>query len=130
MNHNYIKELRARTDYHIMVAILGDYDDKKDYMGAGDGLGNRLVPRTLWGIDCNVAAYIHDYRYFVGGNELDRRAADIEFYQNLLYFIEDHECHWPWGSQWLHNKLARRRAEKYYLAVKNFGEGSFNYHDN
>ena len=112
-----------------MVAILGEYDDSKDYMGPGDSWKTKLVPRTLWGIDCNIASYIHDYWYFVGGSEEDRLRADRQFLFDIIYFIEDHKCKWPWGTRWIHQKLARMRADKYYLAVKTFGgQGSFNYH--
>ena len=130
MTEDQIRVLKTRSDYHLMVAFLGEYDDKKDYMGAGDGWKNKLVPRTLYGIDCNIAAYKHDYRYWRGGGEKDRLYADRCFYFDLIDIIETHKCSWPWGTRWLHFKLARRRATKYYLAVKTFGgHGSFNYHE-
>lgn len=129
MKQHQIDSLKARPDYHLMVAVLGEYDDSKDYMGPGSNWKTKLVPRTLWGIDCNIASYIHDYKYFKGGSERDRLKADREFLYDLIGFIEDHKCNWLWGTRWIHMKLARSRADKYYLAVKTFGGlGSFNYH--
>lgn len=132
MTLEQIKVLRTRSDYHMMVAFLGEYDDSVDYMGPGDkdNWKRRLIPRTIYGIDCNIAAYKHDYKYYLGGTEKVRLAADRDFYFDLIEIIETHKCSWMWGTRWLHFKLARRRANKYYLAVKTFGgHGSFNYHD-
>lgn len=129
MRQDQIIKLKQHPEYHLMVACLGEYDDEVDYMGPNNSWKKYLIPRTLWGIDCNIASYIHDFRYFQGGDESDRLQADKEFLFDLIDFIEDHHCNWLWGTRWLHMKLARSRADKYYMAVKGQGHKEFNYHD-
>lgn len=124
-----LEKLKNDRQYHLMVAVMGEYDDSKDYMGPENDWKSKIIPRTLWGIDCNIAGYKHDFRYFVGGTEDDREKADKIFKDDLYKIINNHKCNWPWGTRWLHIKLARRRAVKYYLAVKLLGKGNFNYHD-
>lgn len=129
MREDQIIKLKQDPNYHMMVAVLGEYDDTVDYMGPNNSWKKYLIPRTLWGIDCNIASYRHDWLYFEGGNESDRLKADRLFLFDLISFIEDHHCSWPWGTRWLHRKLARSRADKYYMAVKSQGHKEFNYHD-
>ena len=88
-------------------------------IGASSGL-SRLVPDTIWWIDFRIAGDIHDYSYWLGGIDEDRRIADDVFYHNLLVIIEAH------GG--ILAPLRRWRACKYYLALRvggwaHFGDG-------
>ena len=72
----------------MMVAVLGEYDDTVDYMGPNNSWKKYLIPRTLWGIDCNIASYRHDWPFqdgarFHHGTAMarDRAFADIVFAQ-------------------------------------------------
>ena len=77
-----IEWLKSIDEYDDMVKVIGEYDDDYDYVGPEDWR-RKLVPRYIYGIDMNVCAYIHDYRYAVGGNELDRLQADCTFFANM-----------------------------------------------
>lgn len=67
-----------------------------------------------------LPADLHDYRYWVGGDEDDRKFADHEFFEFMLDVIE--EEHWFWLRP-----LAARRALKYYEAARLLGYRYFNY---
>ena len=67
-----------------------------------------------------LPADLHDYRYWVGGDEEDRRLADHEFFEFMLDIIEER----MW---WVLHPFARRRALKYYEAVRLLGYRYFNY---
>ena len=74
-----------------------------------------LVPDTIYGLDISAACNIHDWMYAEGETIEDKQLADRVFLNNLVRII-NHETRWAW-LRW----LRRRRALKYYLAVKNFG---------
>lgn len=67
-----------------------------------------------------MPADLHDYRYWMGGDEEDRKFADHEFFEFMLDIIEER----LWG---VIHPLARRRALKYYEAVRLVGYKFFNY---
>ncbi len=69
-----------------------------------------------------LPADLHDYRYWSGGTEADRLAADREFMEFMFDIIE--ERHWRWMRP-----LARRRALTYYDAVRAIGDKFFNYRE-
>ena len=71
------------------------------------GLG-WLVPDDIF----RDACIIHDIRYYVGGNEEDRYAADREFLRNML-----DEADKQWWRRWW-----RWRAHIYYNAVRTLGK--------
>ena len=54
-----------------------------EWMGFMAGIVSKLHPA------CVVAAHIHDLRYHIGGNEIDRLRADAEFLANCLILIYD-----------------------------------------
>lgn len=67
-----------------------------------------------------LPADLHDYRYFMGGTEEDRKFADHEFFEFMLDVIEER----LWRVV---HPLARRRALKYYEAVRLLGYKFFKY---
>ena len=87
--------------------------------GAGDGLGDRLVPDTMWGLSVQPACEIHDWMYAKGRSIEDKKQADGVFLDNLLRIID------AGTSSWVLRKLRRRRARTYYLSVKYFGGPAF-----
>lgn len=88
-------------------------------IGAATGL-SKYVPNTIWGLDVSYIGDIHDYSYWRGGTPKDRETADAVFYHNLLVVIE--------ARGGILAPLRRRRAGKYYLALRvggwaHFGDG-------
>lgn len=78
-----------------------------------------FVPDTIWGIPIGEACAIHDFMYHVGMSDEDKQEADRVFLNNLLRLIAKRK---PW---YIPAILPRRRARKYYLAVKYFGGPAF-----
>lgn len=87
--------------------------------GAGPRGFGYLVPDTIWGLSVTAAADIHDWMYYVGTVENDKKRADKIFLNNMVRIIEDK----TWFN-WL-RKLRCHRAEIYYKAVVKFGGPAF-----
>lgn len=86
--------------------------------GAGSGWKSKLpVPNTLYGLDVTECCNIHDWMYYFGISEYGKQLADDVFLVNMYRMIKD-------GNWWL-RFLRRRRAKKYYLAVKYFGKKAY-----
>ena len=113
--------LHSRPYYLDMVDAIGDYDEKRDYVGAEGDWKSRFIPRTIWGIDINVCAYIHDYWYGKdsGGSEQRRFEIDAMFLADMMQVIEMSGA-WRWRRD-----LARSRACKYFSAVRENGQEAF-----
>ena len=121
-----IEWLKSLPEYQEMVDALGEYDDSVDYVGAEGDWKSKFIPRTLWCIDINVCAYIHDFWYYMGGTATDRFKADAIFLGDMLRWIEKTPDRWyMYGVNWGRRGLARRRALKYFEAVRSCGEASF-----
>lgn len=120
-------ELIKLPEYPLMCAALGPYNPLVDYVGPSGNWKNKIVPRTLWGIDINICAYIHDWRFFQGGTELDRNKADTEFLLNMIATVIRHEDNWIWGTNSLRKWRAINRAMVYYKVVDEWGAQNFNY---
>ena len=83
--------------------------------------GSSQSPDTILG--CKIAngnddypplpADLHDYRYWSGGSEADREAADDEFLAGMYACVD----HLPL----LKRQVARRRCRLYHRAVREFG---------
>lgn len=78
-----------------------------------------LIPDSMYGLDVSEACNIHDWMYSEGKTIEDKEKADRVFLNNILRIINGSEG-WP-VTKW----LRRRRAWKYYLAVKMFGGDAF-----
>lgn len=83
------------------------------------GIGDYLVPDTMWGLNVKPACTIHDWQYCWGRTIEDKIKADLNLRDNLVRLIKAQNS---WG--WLEN-LRLRRAKTYYEAVKNFGGPAF-----
>uniref|UniRef100_A0A6M3IQ10 DUF1353 domain-containing protein n=1 Tax=viral metagenome TaxID=1070528 RepID=A0A6M3IQ10_9ZZZZ len=78
-----------------------------------------LVPDKIYGLCIKRACDIHDICYFYGKTNEDKATADRIFFNNILRII-DQGHNW-----WLLKFLRRRRAKKYFYAVKWFGGPAF-----
>jgi len=82
--------------------------------GPGDGIGDRLVPDTMYGLNVSEACRVHDwyYRFYPEDTEDARAMADRIFRNNLLRIVraktENPILRW----------LRERRCVAYYLAVR------------
>ena len=80
---------------------------------------NGLIPNTVYGLDISLTTADHDLAYALLRHLVDKKLADDRFYRNMCKLI-DKESHW--SLKW----LRKRRALKYYLAVRYFGFSAFN----
>jgi len=101
------------------------FDASKDMLdectgGCGPGgIGDMLVPDTVWFLSVNQACKIHDWMYSWGVTAEDKEEADEFFRINMFYIIET-KTKWRWLRV-----LRKMRAQKYYLAVSEGGDKSF-----
>lgn len=78
-----------------------------------------IIPDTMYGLDVSEACNIHDWMYTFGKTIGDKDEADRTFLNNLLRLIQNAG---GWAvTRW----LRRRRALKYFWAVKHFGGPAF-----
>jgi len=105
--------------YEDLVIVMGEYNPNIDYVGAEGDWKSKLIPKTIWGININRAAFIHDYWYKKGGTAHDRFVADTMFLADMLKIIE-------MSGVWrIRRFLARHRAVTYFHAVREAGEKAF-----
>jgi len=88
--------------------------------GCGPGkFGDALVPDTMYGLSIKLACAIHDYEYYIGKTNEDKRIADLNFLGNMMIIINK-KTSTPWM------KLLRyHRAMTYYTAVAEGGDSFF-----
>ena len=120
--------LKLLPEYDLYTKLIGQYDNRKDYAGPeGSGI-SVLIPRTLYGINCNIAFYAHDALYEQGGQRKDRFNADVTMLGTILWVIENHpDSKWLYGFNWARKHAARLRAIKYFEAVRSQGYKSFKF---
>jgi len=84
------------------------------------GIGDWLVPDTIYGLSIKPACQIHDwyYRFQRGDSEEDRKKADKIFLTNMLQIVNER-------GNFLIKKLRRRRAKTYYKAVRWLGAAAY-----
>jgi len=103
-------ELYAPEEFnHLPPEILAEY-------GCGPGgIGDILVPDTVWFLSIKPACKRHDYMYEIGKTEEDKQIADRVFRNNMIRIIVAHT-----HNKWL---LRRRlkRAHLYYKMVRDHG---------
>ena len=105
-------------------------DKKRICNGCGPKSKFDFVPDTIYGLNISEACNRHDYMYEVSlPNIEDKKEADRSFLNNIIRII-DHETRKRIGWDGLSFKnpllwLRKRRAYKYYIAVKKFGGPAF-----
>lgn len=77
-------------------------------------------PKTIYGTLIVYACIIHDYMYETGNTIEDKEEADRVFLNNMNRLITQDKHKW-----YKPTFLQRRRAKKYYYAVKEFGGEAF-----
>ena len=83
-------------------------DQREGRCGAGEGLGEKLVPDNILFICVTPACSIHDFQFAVGETHTDFKEANRVFHNNLYRIIQS-------GSWWL--RFARRRIADIYFKV-------------
>lgn len=78
-----------------------------------------FIPDTIYFTYIGYACHIHDWMYDEGLTIEDKDQADRVFLNNLYRIIKLNKAWWK------PTFLMRRRALKYYLAVKHFGGDAF-----
>lgn len=81
------------------------------------GIGGWLIPDTVYFLSIHESCQIHDWMYWEGKTQADKEFADFTFLQNMLDQINE-------GSNWL-KWLREARAEKYYMAVVQWGNKAY-----
>ncbi len=77
-----------------------------------------FVPDTIWGLNISEACNIHDWMYYhAAETDEAKQECDRVFLNNLIRLIDER-------GGWL-KIFRRRRALKYYKAVKYFGASAF-----
>ena len=92
---------------------------EKEWIANGCGPKGGWFPVPEFGVDHARACCVHDFFYWVGHTEFDRRNADRRFLRTLLMAADEQ----PWWSRWYYVSMARI----YYAAVRILGKGSFYY---
>lgn len=84
--------------------------------GAGDGIGNMLVPETMYFLRISAACYIHDLCWKIAENTwADFHQSNYIFLVNILAIIRAK------SGNTITRRLRNRRALKYFTAVDETG---------
>ena len=107
----------------VTLFALDGYEERrkeKGCNGCGTGWSAKLIPNTIYFLSIKPSCCIHDDMYEMGEptNEAKEKA-DRVFLNNMIRQIDAY-------NKWYYpTTLAKRRAYKYYLAVKHFGGGAY-----
>lgn len=83
------------------------------------GLGDYMVPDTVWFLSIFFPCRIHDFGYWAGETEEDKRIEDNRFLNNMIRTVKT-------KTEWhLLKKLRLLRCKRYYQAVHWFGGPAF-----
>jgi len=96
-------------------------DEFKSYGCGPGGVGDFLVPDTIYGLSVRDACRIHDfgYRHSSVSSEEDRKKHDRILRNNCLRIVNDH-------TKYRILKMLRyRRVKTYYMAVRFFGSPAY-----
>lgn len=85
--------------------------------GAAGDWRSKLIPNTLYGLDCADVFDIHDYGYYVGISREDKDRIDMCMLINLFTKIN--------STGGFLKILRLHRALKYYIAVNELGDEAF-----
>ena len=86
------------------------------------GVGDYLVPDTMWGLDISEACRVHDwyYRFFKDRSTEAKALADKLMLLNTLLIVDNQ------SSNFFVKALRRIRCRTYYTMVRTFGKSSWN----
>ena len=112
----------ARPDTYFPSHIYEQWrpDILGSYCGAGTGIGDLIVPETVWGLYVTLACYIHDdmWEYAAPTREDFDQSNDV-FRRNINSIIT--HC----SANWFIKHLRLYRAVTMYNAVDKIGESIF-----
>lgn len=69
-----------------------------------EGIENRIVPDTIWGLDISPACRVHDYMYIHADSLAEENYADAIFGANLISLIQQKTSFPP--LKWLRLRMA------------------------
>ena len=100
--------------------------DDEDHNAVCNGCGAQgakfdFVPDSIYGLPIGEACNVHDWMYMLGQSEGDRASADMVMLNNLMRLIERDKSF----TGRVLRLFRRRRALKYYEAVRAFGGPAF-----
>lgn len=107
------------TDHNIEVPLFEELSSamvEQICDGCGSKGGPLKPPQWRFRNSCNL----HDFAYFIGGREGDRRRADRVFYADMCLAAQAR-------AQWWQRPWYFLMAWIYYRAVRKFGSGYFHY---
>lgn len=102
--------MKKNSKLRVRFRHLTDYQKKLICNGCGPKGLFIKPPDFLFRASCNH----HDFNYWVGGNKLQRKKADLQFYLEMLKDAGN-------------NKYYKFWAKSYYRAVRMFGWMFFHY---
>ena len=115
-----------------LYARLPIYNPKVDYIGPEAWTEIKALKpiadlaRRSWGIDLNMAGFVHDFLYSVGGDGAARLRADTAFLTMMNFLIEQQSSK-VWGVGRIQRNLARAYADRLYSLVRENGTSFFRY---
>ena len=97
---------------------LSDWEKENVLNGCGSK-NSKFIPDNILGLCINEACLFHDYMYYVGTTDKDKREADKVFLNNILWWVDEYSRNFflRWGRRFI--------AKIYYYVVKVFGEKAF-----
>lgn len=122
--------IRLRIGFKLFDRIK-PYNDAIDYIGPEKITKIRILkPAADWarypfGIDFNLAGWIHDGLYEIGGDESFRQWVDGIFQEAMEWLIS----HFRGAVSIIQRFLARIRAKEYYKMVRFAGSTCFSYRE-
>lgn len=105
------------NDVILSYSSLTPFQKKSICNGCGGKGGFVSPPQFLFKASCNQ----HDFYYWRGGTEDDRKKADDTFYKFMLEDVND--------SKWWKRPFYKSMAFLYYKSVRQFGKKFFYYTD-
>ena len=105
-----------------MLPTRAEWDE---FQARGGADGSSFSPDWICGVQIGgtneyppLAADLHDFRYWRGGDDDDRLRADVEFWVRLRAAVDEGVTWWP-RQVW--RAIAAHRCLVYFRAVEKFG---------
>lgn len=111
----YIEDVKliVPDSYHAPYKTLKEFPS---CCGAGDGIGNGLVPETMYGLLISAACHVHDKSYEEAEPVWsDFHSSNYMFLVNLLSIIRAK------SANFFMRRLRNRRAMRYFTEVDEIG---------
>ncbi len=120
---NRARQLAQMEVLHAPASFKNATSERLSDVCNGCGAANAkfdFVPDRIYGTYIGYACHIHDWMYNEGRTIEDKEEADRVFLNNVLRIIDRDKRKW-----YKPTRLQRRRAKKYYLAVKYLGGSAY-----